>query len=65
MDEQATALAYPTDEQVDEVLAEFGGDHRKAIAALLHDFNALASDYEAAVSHGFIRAVSPAATRTA
>lgn len=35
--------------------AEFGGDHRQAIRALLHDLTQLALDSEAAVSKGFVR----------
>lgn len=44
-----------TPEQIDEVLAEFGGDHRKAIAALLHDLAVMAADYEASISRGYVR----------
>jgi hypothetical protein len=39
----------------DLVLAEFGGDARAAIRALLHDVAILAQDYEVAVSKGFVR----------
>ena len=44
-----------SDEEVDALLAEFGGDPRKAIRALLHDLTELAIDSEAAVSRGFVR----------
>jgi (p)ppGpp synthase/HD superfamily hydrolase len=41
--------------EVDAVLAEFAGDHRAAIAALLHDLQALARDAEASTSWGYVR----------
>lgn len=41
--------------QVDEVLAEFGGDAHKAIRALLDDQATLVADAEEAVSRGFLR----------
>ena len=44
-----------TEEDVDAVLEEFGGDHRAAIRALLHDLDVLARDHAATVSHGFVR----------
>ncbi|WP_376988015.1 hypothetical protein [Bosea sp. R86505] len=44
-----------TEEEIDEVLAEFGGDAREAIRALLHDQAALVADAEQAVSRGFLR----------
>jgi hypothetical protein len=40
---------------VDDVLAEFAGDHRAAIEALLHDLEALAKDHGATVSWGYVR----------
>jgi hypothetical protein len=40
---------------VDAVLAEFAGDHRAAIAALLHDLQVLARDAEASTSWGYVR----------
>lgn len=43
--------------EVEEILAEFGGDHRAAISALLSDLDVLARDREASVSHGFTRGV--------
>jgi len=43
------------DDEVDEVLAEFNGDWREAIRALLHDQAALVVDAEQAVSHGYIQ----------
>ncbi len=44
-----------TNEEIDAVIAEFGGDYRQAIRALLHDLTQLAFDSEAAVSKGFVR----------
>jgi hypothetical protein len=41
--------------EVEAVLAEFDGDARKAIAALLWDLEALARDRENATSYGFTR----------
>jgi (p)ppGpp synthase/HD superfamily hydrolase len=41
--------------EVDAVLAEFGGDARAAITALLHDLHTLALDAEASTSRGYVR----------
>ena len=41
------------------MLAEFGGDARATIRALLHDVAILAEDYEATVSRGFVRGAIP------
>ena len=41
--------------EVDAVIAEFGGDARAAIAALLHDLAVLASDAENTTSRGYVR----------
>jgi|1186.fasta_scaffold66639_1 hypothetical protein len=46
---------FPTEADVDAVLEEFGGNPRAAIRALLHDLAALAADYEASVSKGYVR----------
>lgn len=51
--------AFPTDADVEAVLYEFKGDAREAIRALLHDISVLAGDYEASVSHGFVRGALP------
>ena len=51
--------AFPTEEDVDAVLYEFKGDAREAIRALLSDLAALAGDYEADVSNGFVRGALP------
>ena len=44
-----------TDAEIDAVLAEFGGDAREAIRALLHDVAALARGFEGQVSRGYVR----------
>lgn len=51
--------AEPTDAEIDEVLAEFGGDAREAIAALLRDLATLAGDYEGSISKGYVRCGLP------
>ena len=52
--EQPT-VADATDEDIDAIIAEFDGDPRAAILALLHDLTQLALDSEAVVSKGFVR----------
>ena len=52
---EAAAESYPTAADVDEVLAEFDGDPRAAIAALLRDLAMLAGDLESSVSRGYTR----------
>lgn len=47
------------DAEIDAVLAEFGGDPRQAIAALLHDMTVLVRDAESIVSRGFVRGRLP------
>jgi hypothetical protein len=44
-----------TDEEIDALIAEFAGDPRLAIRALLHDLTELARDSEASVSRGYVR----------
>lgn len=46
---------WPTDQDVDDVVEEFGGDWRAAISALLQDLATLADDREASVSRGYVR----------
>lgn len=48
-------VASATDEEIDAIIAEFGGDPRAAIRALLHDLTQIALDSEAAVSRGYVR----------
>ena len=50
---------FPTEADVDEVISEFGGDPRAAVRALLADLDVLAGDFEASVSHGFVRGAVP------
>jgi hypothetical protein len=45
----------PSDEEIDALVAEFKGDFRLVIRALLHDMTELARDSEAAVSRGYVR----------
>lgn len=47
--------SFPSEADVDAVLAEFAGDHRAAIRALLHDVASLAADYDLSVSRGYVR----------
>jgi hypothetical protein len=54
--------AFPSDEDIDDMLAEFAGDHRQAIRALLTDLAALANDYGSTVSRGFVRCSIPSLT---
>jgi hypothetical protein len=44
-----------SDAEIDEIIAEAGGDPRKAIRSLLHDLTKLALDAETSVSVGFVR----------
>ena len=48
-------IVDPSDEEIDAIIAEFGGDPKAAIRALLHDLTELALDSEAAVSRGYVR----------
>ncbi|TDR90227.1 hypothetical protein [Enterovirga rhinocerotis] len=54
-----TAVPAVTEEDVDAVLAEFGGDARAAVRGLLNDLDTLARDHAASVSHGFVRGDLP------
>ncbi|MBB4200403.1 hypothetical protein GGD83_004232 [Rhodoblastus sphagnicola] len=44
-----------SDAEIDEIIAEAGGDPSQAIRNLLHDLAKLALDAEASVSLGFVR----------
>ena len=46
---------FPSEADVDAVIVEFGGDHRAAIRALLHDVAALSADYDLSVSRAYVR----------
>lgn len=45
----------PSEAEVDAVVAEFGGDLRAAVRALLHDLAVLAADFRQSVSRGYVR----------
>lgn len=45
----------PMEQQIDPVLAEFEGDARAAIGALLHNSDELLRDADRAASLGFLR----------
>ena len=57
MDDSMFSEAAPsiTEADVDAVLAEFEGDPRSAIRALLSDIDTLARDHLSTVSLGFVR----------
>lgn len=44
-----------SEEEIDDLLWEFGGDYRAAIRALLHDLTMLANDHAGRVSRGYVR----------
>jgi hypothetical protein len=44
-----------SEDDIDAVLDEFGGDAREAIRALLGDIDTLARDHAATVSVGYVR----------
>ncbi|AOO82200.1 hypothetical protein BHK69_18710 [Bosea vaviloviae] len=52
-----------SEQEIDDVLAEFDGDARAAIRALLHDQAELIRDAQQAVSRGFIRGAFSAGAR--
>ena len=58
-DEPDREPSFPAESDIDAILYEFKGDAREAIRALLHDLAVLAGDYEASVSHGFVRGAVP------
>ncbi|MBN8942000.1 MAG: hypothetical protein J0H01_21010 [Rhizobiales bacterium] len=45
----------PTEVEIDAVIAEFGGDLRAALRALMADIRTLAEDRDRAVSRGYVR----------
>lgn len=60
-----TALSEDAIEaDVDAALAEFGGDARAAVRALLHDIGVLAHDAQAVISRGYIRGVAFSSARS-
>lgn len=48
-------ISKPVEGQVDAVIAEFGGDARAAVRALLHNREELLRDADRAASLGFLR----------
>jgi hypothetical protein len=52
---QAGPPAYPSEADIDAALAEFDGDARATIRALLHDLATLADDRQESVSVGYVR----------
>ena len=54
-----------TKAEVDTVIAEFDGDLRAAIRALLHDIAQLAADFSSSVSRGYVRGRSALGTARA
>ena len=54
LDETDSDTYEPSDAEVEEVLAEFDGDPRRAIKALLQDIEALASDRRGTLAYGYM-----------
>jgi hypothetical protein len=52
----------PTEEEIDAVIAEFDGDMREAVRALMHDLTVLAADLSGVVSRGYVRGRVESAT---
>ncbi len=50
-----TEAAEPSEAEIDAVVAEFDGDLRAALRALLHDLAVLALDRALTVSRGYVR----------
>lgn len=48
------APAYPSEADVEAVIAEAGGDAKEAVRMLLVDLDALARDRNASVSRGYV-----------
>ena len=46
--------------EINCLLAEFQGNPRAAIRALLHDLDMIVADYEASISKGYLRGVGEA-----
>lgn len=52
----------PTEKEIDAVIAEFDGDMREAVRALMHDLAVLAADLSGVVSRGYVRGTVESAT---
>ena len=61
--EPETMPADAIEADIDAALAEFGGDARATIRALLHDIGVLASDAQAVISRGYVRGVAFSSAR--
>ncbi|MGX5736058.1 hypothetical protein [Bosea thiooxidans] len=59
MEQDGPTIPPVTEEDIDAVLQESGGDAREAIRALLHDLAVLAHDADRLVSHGYVRGRQP------
>lgn len=59
MPEDQGTITVITDQDIDAVLCEAGGDAREAIRMVLHDLAVLAADAERLVSKGFVRGRAP------
>lgn len=57
------AIGAATDAEISGIIAEFGGDPREAIRALLHDLEILAADAAASISYGYVRGRIPHVAR--
>lgn len=55
-----TEAAKPSEAEIDAVIAEFDGDLRAALRAVLHDLAVLALDRALTVSSGYVRGDWPA-----
>jgi len=55
-----TEAAEPSEAEIDAVIAEFGGDLRAALRAVLHDLAVLALNRALTVSRGYVRGDWPA-----
>ena len=55
MQGRSAAAKSDLDAEVDRVFADFQGDPRAAIKALLHDLDLIVEDYEASISKCYVR----------
>lgn len=54
---EARKPVHDIETEVDELLADFDGDARAAIRAILTDFRTIVADYEATISSGYVRRI--------
>ena len=50
MQQRAARSAVDVDDEIEELMADFEGDARAVIKALLHDMDVIVRDYEATIS---------------